>query len=395
MENIFFFILMFLSIAIGWLLGYTYKSKSIKANRKVTPSEGMKQRLQLFFDSYSDDSLDRFIHSLDVTQETLSLHISIGKHFRTQGEVEKAILVHQNLMAHPEINSKASDSIVYELAKDYKAAGLFDRAQTLLYQLKDSKQFSLKSLKLLLDIHEAEKDWRSALAETHRIDLKRHKDIAIRVAQYTCEIAEEDASKGLFREAVTSYKQALSVDRECFRAYEGLARIAIKNKDYAVALQHLKQFVVLSPRHIPLVLPIFLEVTRITQSFQPHQDYLQKIMLETGQIPIMLAVVDSMLEEGAQDKAASFLFDHLNHSPSLTGLDRLFKIDALANYSSEDVLALVSRVLDEINIEQGAFLCDSCGFKSGHMHWMCPSCKSWQTISPLVEYESAFKIKKR
>lgn len=389
MENGFFFLIL-LALAIGWTLGYFSRPKQKKNKDQHLPSDGMKQRLQLFFDSYSDESIDRFIHSLEVTAETLSLHISIGKHFRTQGEVEKAILVHQNLMAHPEINSKASESIIYELAKDYKAAGLFDRAQALLQQLKASRQFSVKSLKLLLDIHEVEKDWLAALKEADRIDLKKHKDIALRVAQYYCEIADHNASKGLVREAILSYRQALSTFKDCYRAHYGLAVLAIKTQEYMHALQQLKLMITLSPAHISIVLPLLLKVTKATNSFEQHQHYLQRLMQETGQIPIMLAIVESMLEEGAQDKAASFLFDHLNQSPSLSGLSRLFKIDAFTQYSAEDILTLVSRVLDEISFEQDGFKCFSCGFTSSQLHWLCPSCKSWQSIKPVIEYESTF-----
>ena len=390
METGSFFLIM-LAVAVGWVLGYHSSKLRNNSKQQHIPSEGMKQRLQLFFDSYSDEAIDKFINSLEVTAETLSLHISIGKHFRTQGEVEKAILVHQNLMAHPEISNKASESIIYELAKDYKAAGLLDRAQALLQQLKSSKQFGLKSLKLLLDIHEIEKDWSAALAEAIKIDLKKNKDIALRVAQYYCELADQDTGKGLFREAISAYRQALSVYKECYRAHYGLAVITFKNKEYSETLQQLRMLVVLSPAHISLALPLLLAVTKQTNSFDSHQHYLQRLLHDTGQIPVMLAIVDSMLEEGNLVKASSFLFDHLNQSPSLSGLDKFFKMGALAEYSAEDILALVTRVLDEISLEKEAYKCTSCGFRAGQMHWLCPSCKSWQSIKPIIEYESTFQ----
>jgi lipopolysaccharide biosynthesis regulator YciM len=390
MENYVFFSIL-IGLAAGWSLGYFYAFGRIKNIDSHQPSDSMKHRLQLFFDSYSDESIDRFIQSLDVTEETLSLHISIGKHFRTQGEVEKAILVHQNLMAHPEISSKASEVIIYELAKDYRVAGLFDRAQALLQQLKESRQFGLKSLRLLLEIHEIEKDWQSALSEAQSIDFRKHKDISMRVAQYLCEISEQSFSKGLYREAIQGYRQALNTSKECYRAHFGLAQIAFRNNEYAEALVQLKLLISLSPAHIMLTLPLFLEVTKSTDSYVQHQQYLLKLMNETGQIPVMLAIVESMLEEGNPDKASAFLFDHLNHSPSLSGLHKLFRIDVLSQYSAEDILALVGRVLDEINFEQDGFKCMSCGFSSSQLHWLCPSCRSWQSIKPVIEYESSFQ----
>jgi len=189
-------VFLFLVLLIGWSLGFYAKSKLIKKEQTYESSPNIKHRLQLFFDSYSDESIDQFVYSLEVSPETFSTHISIGKHFRAQGEVEKAILIHQNLMSHPELPEQASESVIYELAKDYKKAGLLDRAESLLQQLSTSKQFGFKSVKLLLDVYEHERDWENAVSKGLELELKKYPDMAIRVAQYCCEIAETEQEKG-------------------------------------------------------------------------------------------------------------------------------------------------------------------------------------------------------
>jgi lipopolysaccharide biosynthesis regulator YciM len=391
MENWLLLLLCFGCLFIGWFLGFFYRPKKHKTEKALNISPDMKHRLQLLFDSYSDESIDRFIQSLDVTPETLPLHISIGKHFRTQGEVEKAILVHQNLMSHPELSSRASESVVYELAKDYKSAGLFDRAQALLHQLKESKQFSVKSLKLLLDIHEAEKDWLTALNEASRVDLKKHKDIALRVAQYHCEIADKYIKEGLLRESVSEYKQALTIYKECYRAHLGLAKSAFNSGEYSVTIQHLKLLIGIAPEQITLALPLFLDVTIKTNSYHIHQQYLSKLLEDTGQVPILLAIVDSMKEEGDIKKAASFLFEYLQKHPSLTVLDRFFKINVLSGYSSQDIMLLTEKVLNVVQFNEQNYKCATCGFSGSQLHWLCPSCKGWQEIKPVIEYEKSFQ----
>ena len=391
MDNGYFLLLIFLSLMLGWIFGFYFKPKKNRTSKSLNLSGDMKHRLQFLFDSYSDESIDRFIHSLEVTAETLPLHISIGKHFRAQGEVEKAILVHQNLMSHPELSSRASDNIIYELAKDYKAAGLFDRAQALLHQLDDSKPFSVKSLKLLLDIHEAEKDWNAALNEASRIDLKKHKDIAIRVAQYYCEIADNFLKEGLGRDSTFSYKQALSMYKECYRAHLGLAKNALHAQNYSNAIQHLKLLIGIAPDQIALVLPLLLIATKETNSFASHQQYLFKLLTDTGQIPVMLAIVESMQEAGDPKKAVSFLFEYLQKSPSLAGLDSFFKLDLLSEYSSQDLISLMIKVLDVVHLDGEEYRCASCGFTGGQLHWLCPSCKNWQSIKPVIEYETVLQ----
>tara|TARA_R110002167_G_scaffold186072_16_gene386984 strand:- start:2126 stop:3304 length:1179 start_codon:yes stop_codon:yes gene_type:complete len=391
MDNLLLLLLCFGSLFVGWVLGFSYRRKKGMQEKSLNLPFDMKHRLQLLFDSYSDESIDRFIQSLEVTPETLSLHISIGKHFRAQGEVEKAILVHQNLLSHPELSSRASEGIVYELAKDYKAAGLFDRAQALLLQLKDSRQFSVKSLKLLLDIYEVEKDWHTALAEVSRVDLKKHEDIALRVAQYHCEIADKNCREGLARESIANYKQALAIYKECFRAHLGLARAAFNGGDYSIAINHLKLLIATSPEQIIFALPLLLEVTIETNSFVSHQQYLSRLLADTGQVPVMLAIVDSMKEEGDTKKAVSFLFKYLQECPSLTVLDRFFRLNELSEYSFQELVQLMVRVLDAVQFNKQEYKCTSCGFSGRQVHWLCPSCKSWQTINPVIEYETTFQ----
>ncbi|WP_156494768.1 tetratricopeptide repeat protein, partial [Oleiphilus sp. HI0128] len=241
METAQLWVFLFLALSLGWLLGYSAKQKRSPTSEPSQTKVGEKHRLQLLFDSYSDDAIDRLINSLEVSEETLQTHISIGTHFRKQGEVEKAILIHQNLMAHPEISNEASDAVIFELAKDYKAAGLFDRAESLLLQLTQSKRYSYRSQVLLLDICEREKDWSGALVIAKEIDLRRHPEIKIRLSQYYCELAEEKLKSNQQREAINLFKQALGVNKLCVRALLGQAALAQQDERYGEAIRFLKQ----------------------------------------------------------------------------------------------------------------------------------------------------------
>ena len=246
MEIELLWVLLFFSLTIAWLLGFYAQSKLINKAQTYKTSPNIKHRLQLLFDPYSDESIDQFVRSLEVNPETFSTHISIGKHFRAQGEVEKAILIHQNLMAHPELPQLASESVIYELAKDYKKAGLLDRAEALLQQLSTSKQYGLKSLKLLLNVYEDEKDWENAVSKGLELELKKYPEIATRIAQYCCELAEIEQRSGQLFEVQRYYKQALTINKTCVRALIGLARLDIEQEEYGLALNNLKKVAIFS-----------------------------------------------------------------------------------------------------------------------------------------------------
>ena len=396
--------LIFTALVLGWLLGFFAKAKKRQKKQAYHPARNVKHRLQLFFDSYSDESIDQFVHSLEVSPETFGTHISIGKHFRTQGEVEKAILIHQNLMAHPELPDAASQSVIYELAKDYKKAGLLDRAEALLQQLSASKEFSFKSVKLLLDVYEQEKDWENAVSKGLELDLKKHPIIALRIAQYCCEIAENEANNGQYLEVQHYYKQALSINKACVRALIGLARLDIEKKAFAEALDGLKKVAIFSPENITIILPQLLECAVATNTFEQHIVYLEKLFKDTGQVSIMLAIVESLLAQDEKAKAFAYLEQQLKIRPSLAGLDLMLKKSVSGDFgehvfltltqqeetsSTESFMAVVAKVLDEMTKDKPAFRCHKCGFSGAHHHWMCPTCKSWQTTYPIIEYDQS------
>ena len=387
MESGLLWLFLFLALAIGWGLGFYSRLKKKPENVAYSPPKNIKHRLQLLFDTYSDDSIDRFMHSLDVTPDTVGIHISIGRHFRSEGEVEKAILIHQNLMARPELSDNASEAVIYELAKDYKAAGLFDRAEALLEQLQGSKQFGFKSLKLLLDIYEHERDWQNALDKGLAIELKKHPDIASRVAQYCCEIAEQNLRNNDRYQARQCLKRALSIHHNCVRAYLTLARMDLDHQEYRSTIFYLKKVAELMPAYTVLILPMLLDCTIATQSFDRHQAYLDELFKSTRQVPVMMAIFESLMAEGEKQRAYNFLEAQIIQTPSLSALEAMLKpqVDRPEGITS-NVLGVITKVIEQVNKDQTKYQCSQCGFSGRQLHWMCPSCKSWQMIQPVVEY---------
>jgi len=387
METNLLWVCLFVALLLGWFLGYKFTPGRGVKGRQYKPSNEMKHRLQLLFDSYTDESIDNFVHSLEVSYDTFDIHISIGKQFRTQGEVEKAILIHQNLMAHPELPETASDTIIYELAKDYQAAGLFDRAESLLLQLSGSKQFADKSQKRLLDLYEHEKDWGSAISQGLRIDCKKIPEVAKRVAQYYCELAEEKLTTNEVREARVDYIKALNIHKVCIRALLGVAKLDIINLDYSAALNSLKQLAELSPENIPLILPDLLVSTKATETYEQHQKYLIGLLNATGQVPIMLAIFESKTAQGDKGGALRYLMDKIKSAPSISALDIVLSSEDIDNEDKAELLSIVPGIILKVQSEQANYRCGHCGFSLSQLHWMCPSCKGWQTIKPVVEYE--------
>ncbi len=161
MDIVLQWLLLTVAVAVGWLVG-RLGSGDRRSGKTISDEESVKDRLQFLFTNYSDQAVENFVQSLAVNKDTVSLHLSIGSHFRNKGETDRAILIHQNLLARPELPPRFSPQVTLELARDYLNAGLLDRAEALLHQLMGDKDYGRHSSQQLIDLYQQEKEWAKA-----------------------------------------------------------------------------------------------------------------------------------------------------------------------------------------------------------------------------------------
>ena len=73
-----------------------------------------------------DKAIDVFVQLVEVDSETVETHLALGSLFRRRGEVERAIRIHQNLIARPVLSRDHRALALLELGQDYMRAGLYD-----------------------------------------------------------------------------------------------------------------------------------------------------------------------------------------------------------------------------------------------------------------------------
>jgi lipopolysaccharide assembly protein B len=82
-----------------------------------------------------DRALDMFLKLMDTNADTVETHFALGSLYRRRGEVERAIRIHQNLLAREELASEHREQALLALAQDYLRAGVLDRAEGLFQQV--------------------------------------------------------------------------------------------------------------------------------------------------------------------------------------------------------------------------------------------------------------------
>ena len=111
-------IIIFFIIIISAVLFYIAIKSFLKKKSNPIPVEFLQSMNYLMTDQH-DKALDTFMSMVKVSKDTAETHIILGNMFRNRGEVDRAIRVHQNLIARPELHPKIRQECSIELAKDY------------------------------------------------------------------------------------------------------------------------------------------------------------------------------------------------------------------------------------------------------------------------------------
>ena len=97
--------------------------------------------LNYLLNNEDDKALKIFTDLIDVDSSTIETHLALGGVYRRRGEFDKAILIHQNLLSRPKLDKSVKNQTLYELAKDFFSAGLYDKSEKILLNLKEHKSY--------------------------------------------------------------------------------------------------------------------------------------------------------------------------------------------------------------------------------------------------------------
>jgi len=136
----------------AWLQGYRARPKEKMPNKNNIPRDYLRG-LNFLLNEETDKAADVFIKMLEVDSDTVETHLAVGKLFRVRGEVDRAIRIHQNLIARPQLEKSYRIQSLYELGQDYLSAGMLDRAERIFLELVNEKSHSARALKTLIDIY--------------------------------------------------------------------------------------------------------------------------------------------------------------------------------------------------------------------------------------------------
>lgn len=372
-------ILLVLALLLGIYFGYQWRRHS-EPNSPIKFHSDYLLGLNFLLNEQPDKAVDIFIKLLKVDKDTLETHISLGNLFRRRGEVDRALVIHQNLLDGGQLNPEQRTQALTELGYDYLSAGVFDRAERLFIEainLDDSRTNILYSL---LDIYQKEKSWQKAIDIAKKTELATGKSLRQAIAHFYCELAVQQP-KDVALETLT---EALNYDKKCVRANLMKAALYKADKQYKQALLSLQKIKQQDVRFLPEAIGEIVHCYEQLGETKELELYLNQLMSDFPAIPFAL-VLSSYLKKHQGDLAAeSFLIDYVRQFPSFSGLKFLVDIHVsqVSGKVKEDLLIL-QKLIEHLLAKKSRYRCTDCGFSGRALHWECIGCKHWGTLLPV------------
>ncbi len=342
--------------------------------------------LNFLLDEKPDQALEVFMRMVEVDDETLETHFALGSLFRRRGEIDRAIRVHQNIIARPNLSRMHREQALVALAEDYLSAGLLDRAEEMFEQLRDSDEHGVYARRKLVRIYEVTQEWEHAVSgfqELEKLDPRAAEES--RVAHYYCELAEQAFAAEDIKLARQLLSQADKTATPSLRSRLLEADINRAVGEYKAAIRAYGEIMDSEPRMIGDVVPKLAECCRATGEQGHLSRELEKLLQNVpgaGKAIGLAAVYDPRIVNAT---ALQCLQDFVLSDKVLSNLVDMAGLNEGDEATRRQALQRIREGLGKVVSQGHRYRCRECGYISSELLWQCPSCRNWESVSPSVE----------
>lgn len=378
------FLLLPVAAAYGWYMGRrsAQQTKQDEANRL---SRDYVAGVNFLLSNQQDKAVDLFLDMLKEDTGTVEAHLTLGNLFRSRGEVDRAIRIHQTLMESASLSYDQRLLAVQQLGRDYMAAGMYDRAEDMFNQLVDETDFRVGALQQLLQIYQATSDWHKAIDVAERL-VKLGKDKQrVEIAHFYCELALQQMGNDDLDRAMALLKKGAAADRNSPRVSIMMGRVLMAKGEYEKAVDSLLRVVdqdkELVSETLEMLQTCYLQLGKTDE----WAEFLRRCVEENTGAVADLMLADIVEQREGQDPAQTLVTRQLQRQPTMRVFHKLMDYhlqEAEEGRAKESLMVLRDMVGEQIR-SKPRYRCQKCGFTAFTMYWHCPSCRAWSTVKPI------------
>jgi lipopolysaccharide biosynthesis regulator YciM len=373
-----------LFFALGWLAARIDASHLIRQSSHLP--DAYFKGLNFLLNEQPDKAIDAFVDVVALDPETIELHFALGSLFRRRGETDRAIRVHQSLIARTDLQREQRDHALFELGQDFLRAGLLDRAEDAFNRLEGSG-YAGAALRHRLELAQMVRDWPRAIELAQRLQRDAGTDQRHLIAHLHCELAQQalaGSAPDRAGQARRELDRALAADDAHPRPWLLRGEAALAADDAEAAVRAWTELARISPAHLALTGERWLQAHERLGRLDAGLARLESVQAEHPSVDALRAVAQARARRDGVQTAIVWLREALARSPSLLGLETLIELRkqaGSADPATSDV-TLAGTLIQKQAARLSRFVCGHCGFKARRFYWQCPGCHRWDSYPP-------------
>jgi lipopolysaccharide biosynthesis regulator YciM len=324
-----------------------------------------------------DRALQEMVQVARLRSETAEVYMALGEMFRSKGEIGRAVRIHQNILARPDVARELHLQAHLALGKDFQAGGLLDRSLKHYRKALEIRPDHPEALEASLRIREQSHEWIEAEALLSRIEQMRGGMQHLHRAYLFAQMAEDKLLAGDAHGARESSGRALALHQGCAQAHLLLIRLHLQTQAWDKVETQVRQMLEQAPEHLAQVVPLLL------QSTTGEADRMHALLLDcwhkTGDEELALTWLEEQGRLGDDNSLAS-VREALAFRPS--GLRAALREIAVCPDGSGKDLVEQARTWRS---KMKRFVCTECGVRVVDLRWQCPQCHAWGSMHAIRE----------
>jgi lipopolysaccharide biosynthesis regulator YciM len=299
---------------------------------------------------------------------------------REAGQVERAIQLHQGLLARADLTRSERAHVLASLGTDFRKAGFLDRAAQAYGEALDVDPGNIHALMGEQKLHEEQRQWPQAFEVQSRISRLRKTNDSLVLGHLQAEIGREALRRGQPDVAESAFKTAISLDRRVFPAHLGLAGLYEKREPKRAAAI-LEDAIAVAPERAYLAFEPLARAYSACGEPKHFATLCERLIRQDPQDwRARLALARHLREQGKAEEALGLLVRAVEANPQAL----LAHLEVWRTLKALGVLgAAESRYVSAV--EESAFyvdphICTACRYRADDMLWRCPHCHEWNTF---------------
>ncbi len=376
--SIFVIILLVIAVAAAAFLIWKNRDDFSQQNLESEPEDirvpPLLRGINYLLSDKPDRALQEMVHVAKIRSESAEVYMALGEMFRAQGEYGRAVRIHQNLLARPDMPPELHFQAYVSLGRDFQAGGLLDRALKHYAKALAIQPDHVPSLTACLRIREQSHEWDEAEWLVSRLEQIKNQSYHEHRAYLKAEMAKDAMEHGDLPLCESLVIEALKLFPGCTHAYLLLIQLLIQEGKAGQAIKQAQAFLQqVKPEHHTLLPEILMKDEAFYRKY--GEDFLWDAWQQRHDVEVGVRWIEEVSK--IQGKAQGL---KLKEKLNLTHLSLRHELRLAALDDAENNLVQQAKYW---RLSMKLYACKHCGVQVHDMRWQCPKCNTWGSMEPL------------